>query len=56
MIEKKRRKGDKTERCDIRMTREEVQKLEEVSKILGVSKTDVLREGIHLMPLKAQFN
>ena len=46
MPEKRRRDGSKTERCVLRMSREDMQKLEEASKKLGVSKSDVIRKGI----------
>ncbi len=52
--EKKSRKGDKTCEFKFRMSREDMKKLEETSQKLGISKSDVLRDGINLEYLKAQ--
>lgn len=48
MAEKRRRDGSKTCEFKFRMSREDMNKLEEASKKLGVSKSDVLRDGIDL--------
>lgn len=53
--EKRRRDGSKTERCVFRMSREDMAKLEEASKKLGKSKSDVLREGIDRVFRSSQY-
>ena len=55
MAEKRRRRGDKTERCTFRMTREDMRKLEETSRKLGIPKSDVLREGINHQHQTSKF-
>ena len=52
---RRRRDGSKTERFDFRMTREDMQKLEETSQKTGKDKSDVLRDGIELAYLKAKY-
>lgn len=48
MVEKKRRDGSKTERYEIRLSREDMQKLEFASQQLGMSKSDIIRKGISI--------
>ena len=49
------RDGSKTEEFKFRMSREDASKLEETSRKLGKSKSDILREGIDLVHLKARY-
>ena len=51
-----RRDGSKTERCVFRMSKEDMLKLEEASRKLGKTKSDVLREGLDLAYLKAKYS
>ena len=55
MVEKKRRDGSKTETFKFRMTIEEAEKLRTTSERLGISMSDVLREGISSEYLKAKY-
>lgn len=46
MPRKRTRDGSKTEDFKLRMSKEDMKKLDETSKKLGISKSEVLREGI----------
>lgn len=50
-----RKEGSKNIKYQIRMSAEDLQKLEEASVKLGISKADVIREGIDIEYLKAKY-
>lgn len=48
MPRKRTRDGSKTERYMVRMSKEDMQKLETASQVLGKTKSDIVREGIEV--------